>query len=564
MSSKQVRRKKGAETGTLPFSDDHYREIRRKNVIRLLLTYLLPLLVLSGFFYFQYNAIVADSRRLHLKAIAENQGNTLDLFLSERQVNLSNLIDDPKLEIPPSAAAMRGYLKKLQANSEAFVDVGYFDTGGIQVSYAGPYPALEKRDYSSEGWFLKLKDGARPFVITDIYLGFRQRPHFTIAVSRVIDDLFLVLRSTLDPEKIYEYIRSLEGSHEVYTSIVNQEGYYQLVTPHIGTPLETSSVAPPRRPRLGAEDVDIGGESLTYAYAWLKQADWALIVQWSADESGSLVTSFQFKLAAITAVIFIVFLVVIFYRADKLVEFQKESDRVRAQLEHAGKLASVGELAAGIAHEINNPLAAINEEAGLIKDLMDPAFGEPTDPTRLRSHLDSIQGLVFRCRDITHKLLGFVRRTEMNLALHDVHKLIDDVVDGLLGREMEVSNIEILRDYGQDIPEIVVDSNQFQQVILNMVNNGIDALMGHPGQISIATVKTGDSIGIEISDTGKGMTRDQMNRIFMPFFTTKEVGKGTGLGLSISYGIIKSLGGKIEVTSEVGQGTTFTITLPLR
>jgi two-component system NtrC family sensor kinase len=546
-----------------PFDEEHYREIKRKHIIRLLLTYMTPLILLTIYFYVQYGVIISEGRRLHLTAIAENQANTLDLFLSERLVNLSNLIDDPKLEIPPSSSKMQVYLEHLKRNSETFIDVGYFDSAGVQAAYAGPFPSLEKRNYGSEDWFVELKNRASNFIITDIYLGFRQRPHFTIAVSRLKDNQYVVLRATLDPEKIYEYITARHGAGEVYTSIVNQAGFYQLVSERIGHPLEASQFIPPVQPSLGSEEVRIDGSSFTYAYSWLRNAHWALIVQWTAGERLGFLSGARLKILVLSAVMIILIFVIIIYRSRKLVTLQMESDRTRAQLEHASKLASVGELAAGIAHEINNPLAVISEEAGLMKDLMNPEFGETAEPEELGAHLDNIQESVFRCRDITRKLLGFVRKTDIDLKPHDIHKLIDGVMDGLLRQEMAVEDIEVIRSYADGIPPLVTDGNQLQQVLLNIFNNAADAIETKPGKITIRTSADDRFIYIAITDTGKGMTPEQMNKIFLPFFSTKEVGKGTGLGLSVSYGIIKSLGGKIEVKSRPGEGSTFTVSLPL-
>lgn len=270
------------------------------------------------------------------------------------------------------------------------------------------------------------------------------------------------------------------------------------------------------------------------------------------------------KSIGFSAVLVTAILLIIVNRAHKLVEFQKETDRTRAQLEHAAKLASVGELAAGVAHEMNNPLAVISEEAGLMKDLMSSEFREEIEEKEVKEHLDNILESVFRCRDITRKLLGFVRKTDMDLRPSDIHKLIDGVIDGFLDREMAVSNIQIVKNYAADVPRLVTDRNQLQQVILNIINNAADALAGHPGRITITTSYDQDHIWISLSDTGRGMTPDQMEKIFMPFYTTKGVGKGTGLGLSVSYGIIKSLGGEIKVESTLGEGSTFSIELPIR
>lgn len=528
------------------------------------MTYVAPIALLAIYFLIQYNSLTADSMRLHLRAIAESQANTLDLYLYERQVNLSNLVNDPNLRTEPASNEMQNYLSRLRRSSEAFVDLGYFDSNGVQTAYAGPYPSLEKQDYSGEVWYQRLTSGESHFIITDIYLGFRGRPHFTIAVRSQTGSESTVIRSTLDPQKIYDYLTSLEGSNEVTAAIVNSEGYNQLVTEHIGAVLEKLLVIPPREPATGTASARFNGDETMYAYSWLGNVDWALAVWPAQTRTASFLYDARFRIVAIAVAFVMVGFVVAMFRAKKLVELQMESDRTRAQLEHASKLATVGELAAGIAHEINNPLAAINEEAGLVKDLLDPSYGSDFDRADLAVHLDSIQESVFRCRDITHKLLGFVRKTEMEFRVHSVNRLLDDVVDGLLVPEMAVSNIEIERVYDESIPEFNTDGNGLQQVFLNVIKNAIDALHGEPGKISIRTELIGQTVRITISDTGCGMTSEQIERVFLPFFTTKEVGKGTGLGLSVSYGIIKSLGGKIEVSSSPGEGSTFTITLPLR
>ena len=499
-----------------------------------------------------------------MKAMAESQANTLDLFLSERQVNLSNMIDDPGFPLKPTSADLDHDLRGLRRISDVFIDIGFFDSSGVQVSYAGPYPSLEKQDYHLEEWYATLREQRASFIITDIYLGFRQRPHFTIAVSRVTHEGLVVLRATLDPQKMYHYMSSLGGSSDVAASIINLNGTYQLVARVIAQPLDTSSLIPPRTPRQGSTEATIDGTSFTYGYSWLQTVDWSLIVQKPPGQRQSFFSSFRLRIIGAAAAMVIIGFIVIVNRSRKRVELQRDSDISRLQLTHAAKLASVGELAAGIAHEINNPLASINEEAGLMKDLMDPKLGEPVTPEELAHYLDSIQESVFRCRDITRKLLGFVRKTDIDLKEHDIHQLIDEVVDGLLGHEMVVSNIEVKREYSDDVPDLVTDGNQLEQVLLNILNNAIDALEDKPGRISIVTKRTGDKVRIELSDTGKGMSRDQLENIFVPFYTTKEVGKGTGLGLSVSYGIVRDLGGEIEVRSHPGHGSTFTLVLPVR
>jgi len=211
----------------------------------------------------------------------------------------------------------------------------------------------------------------------------------------------------------------------------------------------------------------------------------------------------------------------------------------------------VGELSAGIAHEINNPLAIIASETGLMKDLMDPEFSKDATFDDLVPHLKNIREATFRCRDITGKLLSFVRKTNINIQPYDINKSIEEIVDGFLVREI-----------CDNAPRITTDSNQLKQVILNMINNAVDAI-NPPGRITISTMCNDETFAIVLEDTGIGMTQDQMEKIFLPFYTTKTVGEGTGLGLSVSYGIIKNLGGNIEVESVPGKGSIFTIKLPV-
>ncbi len=394
-------------------------------------------------------------------------------------------------------------------------------------------------------------------------MGFRRQPHFTLAVSRYLDDQFLVLRATLDPARMYEYMESQQAAGDVTTFLINVDGIYQLVDSRIAQPLDTCPISVPLERKYGESTTKINDRSRHYAFRWLRNAEWCLIVQSTVGHAG-IFGRLQPRSMAVSAVLLILAVVVIINRSGKLVAQQKETDQTRAQLEHAAKLASVGELASGIAHEINNPLAVITEESGLLMDYTDPRFNQTLDPEDLRRRLQTIQKSAFRCRDITRKLLRFVRRTDFDLRAHDVHDLIDGVIVDLLGAEIRVSNVKAETKYDRSLPPLTTDGNQLQQVILNIVNNAVDALQGKPGVITISTAERRDKIEIAIRDTGCGMPREYLERLFMPFFTTKEVGKGTGLGLSVSYGIVKGLGGNIEVESEIGKGSTFRVLLPIK
>ena len=547
-------------------SEAYYRELQRKNVLRLILTYLAPLIILSLYFYFQYQSMLRESVRNHLRTVAENHANTMDLFLQERIANLSNLIDDPKIHIPPAQPVMSDLLQKLTRTSDAFEDIGFIDDAGFQTAYAGAYPELAGKEYAGELWFRALKEEKNDFIVTDVYPGLRRKPHFTIAVSRWIDGRYVVLRSALDPERLYRYFSSLAKTRDADIALVNSAGLFQLVDPRTGAALQRSAIIPPAEPPLATMTADTDRGELPFAYAWLRTCNWALIARPSPESEPAYSQSARINLIAFSAAIIALIFAVIVIRAKKIVQTIRQADLTRAQLSgnllHASKLAAIGELASGVAHEINNPLAIINEKVGLMQDLMDPRFRLQASMADFAPHLESIREAVFRCRDITSKLLTFVRKDEIDRRLHDLHGIIDEVVHSFYSRDMAPSNIEILRRYCAEAPQILVDRTQLEEVFLNLINNAIDAIEDQ-GTITIATVcLPEDRVRIDIEDTGTGMNQEQLQKIFHPFFTTKQAGKGTGLGLSISYAIIQSLAGEVSVASTVGMGSVFSITLP--
>ena len=233
------------------------------------------------------------------------------------------------------------------------------------------------------------------------------------------------------------------------------------------------------------------------------------------------------------------------------------------QLIQSQKLAAIGELSSGIAHEINNPLAIMGQETEWIKYLLkDDHLEAPGAPEELRDSLREIVSQVERCKEITHKLLDFARKKEPLIQGADVNRLIEDMAR-LVEKEAVQKNIKMNRAYDKNLPRVPTDPPLLRQVVLNILNNAAYAI-GSEGTITIATRQTSDnSVELTFSDTGCGIPKEQLDKIFDPFFTTKPPGKGTGLGLSISHSIIVKLGGRITVASEIGKGTTFTIHLPV-
>jgi len=219
------------------------------------------------------------------------------------------------------------------------------------------------------------------------------------------------------------------------------------------------------------------------------------------------------------------------------------------------RLASLGMLAAGVAHEVNNPLGGILALTGLtIEDL-------PKDDPH-RENLEEVIRQTERCRDIVKGLLEFSRQSKGNTEAVDLNKVLQDTLS-LIGKQALFFNINVVCQLEPELPPVVADRSQFQQVFINILMNAVQA-MNERGTITIMTRhKSADhSVEVAISDTGKGIPPEDIDRIFDPFFTTKEGGRGTGLGLSIAYGIVTTHGGSICVQSEAGKGSTFTIRIP--
>ncbi len=546
----------------------HYRELFRHTLTRQILLYFMPLLLLAVFFHIQYQRLVRDSARAHLAVIAESQATTFDLFLRERLVNLANIIDDPLF--PPHArdeTYLAARLAALRQTNDAFADLGVVSATGALETYVGPVAFPAGVNYHDERWFHELLAGKERSIITEIYLGFRGRPHFTIAVKRERNGSVQVLRSTLSPERLAEYLTTLEGANEVRAAVVSATGVLQVAAPLTGSPLQGSLFTPPREPVRGFVGRNRATGAPDYAYAWLRETPWALVLTDAGAHADARTAALPGGIFTITVAFFTLMGIVILLRARQLVGKQLAVERHEAelsgQLVQAAKLASVGELAAGIAHEINNPLAIIAEEVGVLKDALDPALAGADDPpVDTPERLQAIHEAVFRCRDITRKLLGFVRQTEVKLEPCDLHAILDDVLDGMLGNELAITGITVVRAYDPGVTAILTDRNQLVQVLVNLVKNAADAMQPRGGTLTVTTLHHADRVAIAITDTGCGIAPDQLEQIFMPFYTTKEPGRGTGLGLSVSYTIIKSFGGTVRVDSAPGRGSTFTVELP--
>ncbi|MBU3914390.1 two-component sensor histidine kinase, partial [bacterium] len=411
-------------------------------------------------------------------------------------------------------------------------------------------------------WFHEV--AIRGVYISDVFMGYREFPHIAIAVQQFDEDgQAWFLRATIDTKKLDDIINAMGLTSKDDAFLVNKNGTLQTSSKFYGKVLEEYSLEISSISGTSIQEkTDSRGQDVIISYTGFLNQEFVLVLVKSTDVAMKSWSTLKSKMFFIFVGGTILIFIMVIKTSDFLVKRIKEADEKREtafrELENSQKLSSIGRLAAGVAHEINNPMAIINQKAGLMQDLieLDDGFSQKK---RFLELTGSILQSVERCKKITHRLLGFARRMEVLYEKLNLNDLIVEVL-GFMEKEAQLREVNIELNLAEDLPKISSDVGQLEQVFLNIISNAFAAVKdgGH------LKVKTWDedteNVCVSIEDDGIGMTQETMSHIFEPFFTTK-TGYGTGLGLPITYGIIKKLGGTIEVKSEKGVGTTFTVHL---
>ncbi len=529
----------------------------------------IPLFVLGIVIYEQfsvsYTAKIMDS----LKTLVENRCSSVDLFFEERLSQLISLANTHSLDKLEDEDYLNKVFNIIQTRSKSFLDLGVIDHEGNHLAYVGPYYNILKGvNYKNEDWFAAVMTTGT--YISDVFMGFRKIPHFIIAVMVREKNRIWILRATIDSDILENIVRAAQLGKKGDAFIINRENILQTAPRFSGKLLEH-----PTTPDFAAatgtqtEELPVQGQDNLFATSVIKNKKWVMVIREDPKEQLTplLRARFLAALIGLGGVLLIAIGAVFTTRSmmKELMEMERKkavSDEISIQ---TSKLAALGKMAAGIAHEINNPLAVIGEKAGWLKDLLRTEDLSQSPNFQEFSHtVAKIEQYVVRAKTVTHRLLGFARRMEPVSEKVNINSVMDEAID-FLENESRYRSIDIQTDYYPNLPLTLSDSGQLQQVFLNILNNAIDAI-GKDGEIIIKTkhIAKNNEIAVEFADNGPGIPKEMLKKIFDPFFTTKEVGKGTGLGLSISYGIVEKLGGRIMVASEEGQGSTFTIYLPIR
>lgn len=560
---------------------ERYRSLRRLMTLLMVVVSITPLLVLTALNHMQYQSTIQRELVNPLRSMVGKTRASLELFLGERASTVSLITQAYSFADLADERTLTRIFRALRSEFQGFVDIGLVDEHGVQVGYVGPYN-LKGVNYADQPWLHQAQ--VRGKYVSDVFLGLRSTPHMVLAISRMEDDgRVWVLRATIDTGQLDRLVAAMGLDADTDAFLVNRAGVLQTASRLYGPVLQKLPLAlPPVSFDTSVTTLrDAQGRELLTAYAYFPENDLALLAvkprsdvlrPWTTLQSDILVL-----LVLSTALIIIVSRRLMTALVNRLQASDERRVAAFAQMEHSQKLSSIGRLAAGVAHEVNNPLAVINEKAGLAQDLLEMTEDFP-QRQRFLGLMQSIVGSVERARGITHRLLGFSRRMEP----HRQELRLQDVVTetlGFLEREAANRGIGVRTEFAEDVPNIISDRGQLQQIVLNIAGNAL-AAVDHGGEVTVRVAAElaaeggpNDSpeggpashdaaVRITVEDNGKGMNAATLRHIFEPFYTTKK-DKGTGLGMFITYGMVRKLGGRIEVVSEEGKGTVVTVLLPL-
>lgn len=555
---------------------NHYKTLRMRILSSMILVPAVPfiLVVIIGFYYFTTSLQTKTISKM--TRIVEDHCRAIELFLGERKSDLQFIADSYSFNDLSQPEALKKVFNDLQRKSNAFVDLGVFNEAGIHVAYCGPYELVGKV-YRETEWFKEVMK--RGYYISDVFLGYRKVPHFIIAIVKKEKGITWVIRATIDTLMFNNLVEKVRIGKTGEAYIINKDGVFQTERRSGGSLMDKDPdsihyLAPHEGVKTFVER-DVTEDAYLYATSWLKDNNWLLVVRQGKADAFKALHSATYLVGLITILSGMMIIVMAFYMTNRIVRQMERVDEEKSQLNQqliiASRLAEIGEMSAGFAHEINNPLQIIRAEQTLIEmilsDLLERGqLKESEDIEELRDSIRQIKTQVDRCGEITQALLKFAREKEFAPRKIDLKSFIPEVI-GLVVRKAGIEGITIKKDIAEDTPLINGDPSQLQQILVNLLNNAIYAIVerhgSSGGKLQVGARSADGRVEISVTDNGCGISPENMEKIFTPFFTTKPVGKGTGLGLSVCYSIIDKMDGVIGVRSEKGKGATFTIHLPV-
>ena len=532
-------------------SDPYLRSLNRNIILIIIIVSVIPLILVSSTIYRQFRASYQEKVHDHLRELVQSHSQNIDNFLQEKLSDIRFLSDSCGRENLTDDTFLQERLAALQKDfGQDFVDLGVVNSQGEQIAYAGPFK-LGQADYSDSEWFQEAIQS--DFFISDVFLGLRGLPHFIIAVRNNREGAHWILRATIDFVAFTTLVENIRLGQTGFAFILNHEGKLQ-TTPKTKPSMDmidsntiyeeflANQQISPGKIRI-ATKTDSSRHKNIYIAASIKNGDWLLVYQQRmADAFADLSKTFMITTALMfIGLIGIVIMAFTLSRTivQRVAKADAEKQMMSKKVVETGKLASVGELASGVAHEINNPIAIMVEEAGWIGDLMEEEeFEKSENRVEIEMAVEKIQYHGNRCKEITSKLLSFARKTDTTVHDVNINALLEELV-ALSSQRAKYGMVEIQTDFQEDLPSLRASTSELQQVFFNLINNAIDAMDPEGGTVTISSRQREHDLVINVSDTGKGIPEANLDRIFDPFFTTKPVGREPVWGFRSVMGLLK-------------------------
>lgn len=525
----------------------------KRNTFSLILTLAVILIfALETFNYYHYRSAVKEEIFSDLEVIINKLRNSIELYLREKVATIKFIASVYTCE----DLLQPGLLKKIydiiqKEYGGGVLGIELVGSEGNQISSAGLFSDIGRRNYRDWDWFREIQTKGT-------YVGeiFDEDYGYSYLIVSVIQrgelGKWSVFTMGLDINRLVEILNSTGSNLETF--LVDSRGICKTNSQtlcKINQPCLIGSLP------LSYNTITMMVQDYYISYVYLAHLHYALVVARKKDEVFIAWRFFREKLFFVFLINLLI-IAAVAYRKHVKKSYEKRGLTL-SEMRYSDKLTSISRLASGVAHEINNPLSIISENAGLMKDLLLSGESFPEGKRFVRL-IDSILEAVDRCRKITHNLLEFAGDIDINMEILDLNGVVKEVLKNLED-EATRRNISIVPNLAKDLPSIYSDKKHLQQVFLNILTNASEAI-DDGGKVYVTTWESdNNTVAVTIRDTGKGMPEEVMAQIFEPFFSAKKT-YSTGLGLAVTYGIVKRLGGDIKVESREGEGTAFTVFLP--